>query len=262
MNVKPPTDFEPYMLSFDVYGTLVNTPPANLTAFQAILADAWRPDLDPNEFYSFWEQRNFVQYREPYRTYKDICRLSLLETYEQFGVAAGRDEAIQRYFERFSSMELYPDVMPTLDVLARSYKLALVSNIDDDLLGVTPLGREFDVVCTAERARGYKPDVTLFRYLVEVSGLAVFANPALRAVAVHRHGGREAARTHDCLDQSTRSRLGPKGSYPRSDPSRIAAAMRVGCHISTILVVRTGAPAPPLPLALPQSLLHNPGRHP
>ena len=70
-------------------------------------------------------------------------------------------------------MELYPDVMPTLDVLSRSHKLALVSNIDDDLLGVTPLGREFDLVCTAERARGYKPDGTLFRYLLEVSGLAV-----------------------------------------------------------------------------------------
>ena len=181
MNVstsKPPAElnlpdgFEPRMLSFDVFGTLVNTPPANLGAFRAILTDVGRPDLDPGEFYSFWEQRNITHYREPYRTYKDICRLSLSEAYERFGVTAGREEAIQRYFECFSSMELYPDVLPTLDVLARTYKLALVSNIDDDLLGVTKLGRSFDLVCTAEGASGYKPDGTLFRYLLERSGLS------------------------------------------------------------------------------------------
>jgi 2-haloacid dehalogenase len=170
---KLPDGFEPRMLSFDVYGTLVNTPPANLAAFQAILADAGRPDLDPKAFYSFWEQRNIAHYYEPYRTYKDICRLSLSEAYERFSVTTGREEAIQRYFDCFSSMEFYPDTLPTLDVLARGHKLALVSNIDDDLLSATPLGREFDLVCTAERARGYKPDGTLFRYLLKESGLPV-----------------------------------------------------------------------------------------
>ena len=168
---KLPANFEPRMLSFDVYGTLVNTPPANLEAFRAILVDAGRPDLDPHAFYSFWEQRNIAHYYEPYQSYKEICRLSLSEAYARFGVTAGRGTAIERYFECFSSMELYPDVLPALDVLARTYKLALVSNIDDDLLGATPLGRSFDLVCTAERARGYKPDGTLFRYLLAQSGL-------------------------------------------------------------------------------------------
>jgi 2-haloacid dehalogenase len=170
---KLPDGFAPRMLSFDVFGTLVNTPPANLAAFRAILADAGRPDLDPKAVYAFWEQRNIAHYYEPYRTYKDICRLSLAEAYEKFGVATGREAAIQRFFDCFSTMELYPDALPTLDVLARGHKLALVSNIDDDLLAMTPLGRTFDLVCTAERARGYKPDGTLFRYLLQASGLPV-----------------------------------------------------------------------------------------
>jgi 2-haloacid dehalogenase len=170
---KLPDGFNPRMLSFDVYGTLVNTPPANVRAFQSILGEAGRTDLDAQAFYAFWEQRNIAHYREPYRSYKEICRLSLSEAYEKFGVATGREGMIQRYFECFSSMELYPDVLPTLDVLARHYKLALVSNIDDDLLNATKLGREFDLVCTAERARGYKPDGALFRYLLRSSGLSV-----------------------------------------------------------------------------------------
>ena len=51
--------------------------------------------------------------------------------------------------------------------------MAVVSNIDDDLLGATRLYREFDLVCTAERAGGYKPDGTLFRYLIANAGVAV-----------------------------------------------------------------------------------------
>ena len=38
---------------------------------------------------------------------------------------------------------------------------------------MTPLGRTFDLVCTAERARGYKPDGRLFRYLIDRAGVAL-----------------------------------------------------------------------------------------
>lgn len=51
--------------------------------------------------------------------------------------------------------------------------LATAACIDDDPLGATPLGCEFDLVCTAERARGYKPDGTLLRFFVQESGLSV-----------------------------------------------------------------------------------------
>ena len=47
-----------------------------------------------------------------------------------------------------------------------------MSNIDDDLLALTPLKQSFDFICTAERAKGYKPDGTLFRYLIENAGIA------------------------------------------------------------------------------------------
>src|SRR5262249_16838370 len=59
-----------------------------------------------------------------------------------------------------------------LEALSRRYRLAVVSNIDDDLLALTPLQREFDLVCTAQRARGYKPDGSLFRYLIGHAGCA------------------------------------------------------------------------------------------
>ena len=48
---------------------------------------------------------------------------------------------------------------------------SIVSNIDDALLAATPLPANFDLVCTAERAKGYKPDGTLFKYLLDHAGV-------------------------------------------------------------------------------------------
>jgi 2-haloalkanoic acid dehalogenase type II len=161
------------LLSFDVYGTLINTPPINVKAFRLILEEASASNIDALAFYQFWESRNIVHYREPYRRYREIGALSLEEAFQKFAVAGGRGDLIERYFELFPEMQLYPDVLPTLERLAGRYRLAVVSNIDDDLLGATRLYREFDLVCTAERAGGYKPDGTLFRYLIANAGVAV-----------------------------------------------------------------------------------------
>ena len=124
-------------------------------------------------FWTHWEERNIAHYWEPYRPYKEICRLSLEETFERFGVPGGDGGLIQRYFDVYPRFELYPDVLPTLEILGRRSRLALVSNIDDDLLAATKLGRDFDLVCTAERARGYKPDGRLFRYLIDRAGVGI-----------------------------------------------------------------------------------------
>jgi 2-haloacid dehalogenase len=161
---------KPDLLSFDVFGTLISVRDGSYAAFESILRDANATGIDVKAFWEHWEERNIAHYWEPYRPYKEICALSLEETFAHFGVA-GRGALIQRYFDAFSGFELYPDVLPTLETLGRNHRLAIVSNIDDDLLAATPLGRNFDLVCTAQRARGYKPDGTLFRYLLDHAGV-------------------------------------------------------------------------------------------
>jgi 2-haloacid dehalogenase len=109
--------------------------------------------VDPGPFWDHWEERNIAHYREPYRPYKEICRISLEETFRHFRVPDGDGRLIQRYFDAFPRFTLYPDVAPTLEALAPRHRLAVVSNIDDDLLAATPLGREFDLVHRREGAR-------------------------------------------------------------------------------------------------------------
>jgi 2-haloacid dehalogenase len=156
----------PKLISFDVFGTLIDVRAGSYGAFASILRDAGGSGVDEKAFWEHWEARNIAHYWEPYRRYKDICELSLAETFAHFGLNSD-GKLITRYFDAFPRFALYPDVAPTLDRLARLCPLAVVSNIDDDLLAATPLGRTFDLVCTAERAHGYKPDGTLFRYLLD-----------------------------------------------------------------------------------------------
>jgi len=161
------------LLSFDVFGTLVDTPSGQAGAFRSILEDAGGAHVDADAFWAHWEERNIAHYWEPYRPYKEICRLSLAETFERFGIPRGDDSLIQRYFDVYPRFQLYPDVLPALAVLGKRSRLALVSNIDDDLLAMTKLGRDFDLVCTAQRAGGYKADGTLFRYLIDRAGVGI-----------------------------------------------------------------------------------------
>jgi 2-haloacid dehalogenase len=174
-NVQRDTDAfpsgSPKLLSFDVFGTLIDTRFGAYGAYRSILDDAGGREMEMRPFWDSWEKRNIAHYREPYRTYKEICRLSLEETFTQFGLHDADGSLIERYFECYSRLRLFPDVPRAMDILARHHKLAIVSNIDDDLLAVTPLGRRFDLVCTAELARGYKPDGTLFRYLLDHAGV-------------------------------------------------------------------------------------------
>ena len=160
------TRLQPKLISFDVFGTLISVRDSSYGAFERILSEVRAPQIDVKAFWEHWEHRNIAHYWEAYRSYREICELSLSETFSHFNLA-GDGRLIELYFEAFPRFFLYDDVARTLDRLSKRYKLAVVSNIDDDLLALTPLRREFDLVCTAQRARGYKPDGTLFRYLIE-----------------------------------------------------------------------------------------------
>lgn len=161
---KAPTS--PALLSFDVFGTLISVREGSYAAFEAILKEAGGAGVDVRAFWEHWEERNIAHYRGPYKRYRDICAQSLAETFEHYALH-GDPRLIERYFDAFPGFQLYPDVERTLDALAPGHRLAIVSNIDDDLLALTPLKRSFDLFCTAERARGYKPDGSLFRYLLD-----------------------------------------------------------------------------------------------
>ncbi|PYN99328.1 MAG: hypothetical protein DMD91_12850, partial [Candidatus Rokuibacteriota bacterium] len=104
------------LLSFDVYGTLVDVRAGSRAAFAEILAAAGAPHLDPLEFWEYWEAANIRRYWQPYRPYREICRDSLAETFAHFELQ-GDPGLIQRYFDAFPRFERFPDVDDVLDRL-------------------------------------------------------------------------------------------------------------------------------------------------
>lgn len=161
------TRFDPTqvrLLTFTVLGTLINVRSGAYGAFETILDRAGAGNVDVERFWEVWEERNVAQYWHPWRPYKDICRDSLAYAFDKFDIK-GDPALIDHYFEAFAGFELYPDVGPMLALLGDRCQLALVSDIDADLLALTPLARNFARVFTADRAKGYKPNGDLFRYV-------------------------------------------------------------------------------------------------
>jgi len=58
----------------------------------------------------------------------------------------------------------WPDTVAALRQLGTRYRLAILSNVDDDLFAATrpQLGVEFAEVITAQQARAYKPSLKIF----------------------------------------------------------------------------------------------------
>jgi 2-haloacid dehalogenase len=113
---------QPKLMSFDVFGTLISVRDSSYGAFERILADARAHHVDVKAFWEHWEHRNIAHYWEPYRSYRDICELSLSETFAHFGLT-GSGRLIERYFDAFPHFFLYDDVARTLDRLSRRYRL-------------------------------------------------------------------------------------------------------------------------------------------
>jgi 2-haloacid dehalogenase len=139
-------------------------------AFQSILDHVGGRNLDVNVFWEYWSIGTSPITGSPivdtaiYARYLLRMPLRILDF--------TKPALIERYLDAFPGFVLFPDVLPALERLSQTLRIAIVSNIDDDLLALTPLKHRFDLVCTAERAKGYKPDGTLFRYLIANAGVA------------------------------------------------------------------------------------------
>src|ERR1700744_5097262 len=97
---KPAPRLQPKLLSFDVFGTLISVRDSSYGAFEKILADAGAPGQDVRAFWEHWAKRNIAIYGEPYRSYREICRISLEETFAHFGIH-GDSRRIEYYFDAF-----------------------------------------------------------------------------------------------------------------------------------------------------------------
>lgn len=150
-------------ISFDCYGTLID--------WQTGIRRAMRPALAAAEIFMddgvLFQQFALLERRAeapPYKSYKQVL--------EQ--VAAGFFEEPEHadctvLWKSLPDWPAFEDTPGALAALRRRFKLAVVSNIDDDLFAFSEakLDVDLDVVVTAEQVRSYKPRLPHFHELLK-----------------------------------------------------------------------------------------------
>ncbi len=162
-------DFE--VLTFDCYGTLIDWETGILESLLPIFA-AHRIDLIPDSVLESYGELESAAERGEYREYKAVLRSVLEELGARLGFVPTAEE-LQRFSTSVKDWPAFPDSPSALQALHRKYRLAILSNIDDDLFAFSAerLQVKFDWIITAQQAKSYKPSLHNFRLAFERIGV-------------------------------------------------------------------------------------------
>ncbi|KAL2065599.1 hypothetical protein VTL71DRAFT_3269 [Oculimacula yallundae] len=177
-----PTEYK--VLSFDIYGTLINWELGIYTGLQTLLSKL--PSSDPRHpsqnspvpnkaivldiltAYSKLEAE--IQIENPTLPYPKVLEAIYSRLASQLSLPASEDE-IQAFGSSIGKWPAFPDTVAAMQILAKYYKLVVLSNVDKTSFSQTlsgPLaGVQFDGVYTAEDIGSYKPDLRNFQYMVD-----------------------------------------------------------------------------------------------
>lgn len=150
------------ILTFDCYGTLINWEAGLLPALHRVLSAHGKKMDDATllKFYGDFEQRSEAG---PFMSYRDVLASVVVQFGKELGFTASSNE-LGSLAHSLSAWDPWPDTVNALHQLKARYRLAILSNIDDDLFASTQpkLQVEFDEVITAQQAQAYKPSLKLF----------------------------------------------------------------------------------------------------
>ena len=151
-------------LSFDCYGTLVDWETGISLAIAEVLRSRGMSKTRTEILTLFADLEPRVQNSQTFLEYRRVLRGVMAAIGTELGFQCTESD-LTCLEETLPNWPVFPDVMGALNELKTRYKLAVISNVDDDLFAGTSvaLGVDFDVVVTAEQVRSYKPDERNFR---------------------------------------------------------------------------------------------------
>ena len=165
-------------VAFDGYGTLIEFTVPHFLATMEELVRAHGANADPQALWErFVEAAKAVRgenYHEPvYRRYEEAWALQFERAARDLGFQGDGRLAAAHLKRKLSEAKAFAEVPAVLAALRDRYRLAVLSNADDDFLlaCLARNGLEFEAVVTSEMAGAIKPDPAIFHYLSEVLGL-------------------------------------------------------------------------------------------
>src|SRR5438309_296223 len=149
-------------VTFDVYGTLIDW---ETGVYEAFAEEAARDgvEIDRNTLIPLFHEISRGIEAGSYELYAEVLRRTAIEVADRIGwrLEPSRSGFLPDSVQRWKP---FRETNPQLAKLAKKYKLGLLSNIDDKLLGQTRrhIPIDFDLVVTAQQVRSYKPEPAHF----------------------------------------------------------------------------------------------------
>ena len=150
-------------LSFDCYGTLVDWETGISTAVAEALAAHGIRRSRAEILRLFADAEPRVQSSPDYLEYRRVLR----EVMSLIGGGLGlqlTDSELGCLADTLPYWPVFPDAVDALNAMQTRYRLAIISNVDDDLFARTAdaMGISFDAVITSQQAQSYKPNLRNF----------------------------------------------------------------------------------------------------
>ena len=149
-------------VTFDVYGTLIDW---ETGIYEAFAKEAARDDfvIDRNVLIPLFHEISQEIEGGSYELYAEVLRRTAIEIAKrlEWPLEPSRSGFLPDSVQRWKP---FKETNIQLQKLAKKYKLGLLSNIDDKLLGQTRrhIPTDFDLVVTAQQVRSYKPEPAHF----------------------------------------------------------------------------------------------------
>lgn len=163
-----PVDFRRFeALTFDCYGTLIDWEAGIAAGLRAILA-ARGVDAADEDLLARYARHEAAVEAGPYARYREVLARSLRGVCAELGVEPTPAEATA-FGGSVGDWPAFPDSPGALARLATRYRLAVITNCDDDLFAASnrQLGVTFDWIITAEQVGAYKPSHRNFEVAFE-----------------------------------------------------------------------------------------------
>jgi len=164
-------DFKDFdVMSFDCYGTLINWESGIVTALEPLLEKHGLTAAAERllELYAGIE----AALEQSYMGYRRLLTRVVEELGRKLGFSPAPSE-LNCLVDSVGTWPPFSDTVAALRALGGRYRLAVISNIDDDLFEQSAhrLEVNFDWVITAQQSRAYKPSPAAFRFAYERIGV-------------------------------------------------------------------------------------------
>ena len=200
-------------LTFDCYGTLIDWDSGISDLVRPWLQDmqsAVPPDLVVSTFALMQARHQQVR---PTLLYPEVLQRSWRDIEEQFGWDESPERA-EAFAHSVHIWKPFPDTIESLGYLSHSYKLGILSNVDNASIASTLklLDVPFSAVVTAEDVKSYKPGLAHFEEAVRRFAASGIRKSEILHVAQSKHHDMIPGRQFGLTTVWVNRRYGKKGT--------------------------------------------------